>query len=42
MLKCKYADVDERHAYAEGEGDRSLAYWRQVHEPFLEQVAGSW
>lgn len=31
----KYADVDERHAYAEGEGDRSLAYWRQVHESFF-------
>ena len=23
--------VDEKFAYDEGEGDRSLAYWRKVH-----------
>ena len=27
-----FRDVSEDHAYKEGEGDRSLAYWRQVHE----------
>jgi uncharacterized protein YhfF len=26
-----FNEVDELFAYAEGEGDRSLAYWRQVH-----------
>ncbi|MDD3410721.1 MAG: ASCH domain-containing protein [Eubacteriales bacterium] len=26
-----FDEVGERHAYLEGEGDRSLAYWRQVH-----------
>ena len=26
-----FSQVDEQHAYDEGEGDRSLAYWRQVH-----------
>ncbi len=26
-----FNQVDEQHAYDEGEGDRSLAYWRQVH-----------
>jgi uncharacterized protein YhfF len=26
-----YSQVDEEQAYAEGEGDRSLAYWRQAH-----------
>lgn len=26
-----YNQVGERHAYEEGEGDRSLAYWREVH-----------
>lgn len=26
-----YRDVDDRFAYDEGEGDRSLAYWRDVH-----------
>lgn len=25
------------HAYHEGEGDRSLAYWRKVHEDFFKQ-----
>lgn len=30
--------VDERHAWLEGEGDRSLAYWRKVHlEVFGEE-----
>lgn len=30
-----YGEVSEAHAYQEGEGDRSLAYWRQVHEKFF-------
>lgn len=30
-----FIDVDERQAFLEGEGDRSLAYWRQVHEAFF-------
>ena len=28
-------DVPERHAFAEGEGDRTLAYWRRAHEDFF-------
>ena len=27
--------VNAHHAYCEGEGDRSLAYWRKVHEAFF-------
>ena len=27
-----FNQVSEQHAYKEGEGDKSLAYWRQVHE----------
>ena len=27
-----FKEVSENHAYKEGEGDKSLAYWRQVHE----------
>lgn len=27
--------VDDAHAYKEGEGDRSLGYWREVHEKFF-------
>ena len=29
--------VDERHARLEGEGDRSLSYWRDVHEAFFRK-----
>ena len=30
-----FDEVSEEHAYKEGEGDRSLAYWRVVHEEFF-------
>ena len=30
-----FNQVSEEHAYKEGEGDRSLEYWRKVHERFL-------
>ncbi|GAA4157369.1 ASCH domain-containing protein [Gryllotalpicola daejeonensis] len=30
----QFREVDAGHAFAEGEGDRSLAHWRQVHERF--------
>ena len=30
-----FRDVDARQAWKEGEGDRSLSYWRQVHERFF-------
>ncbi|PAV32449.1 RNA-binding protein [Leuconostoc lactis] len=35
VIATKYLDVDAKHAYLEGEGDRSLAYWRQVHHTFF-------
>ncbi len=36
-----YRAVDERHAYLEGEGDRTLQYWRDVHERFFRrELAG--
>ncbi|OYN88265.1 ASCH domain-containing protein [Parenemella sanctibonifatiensis] len=35
----RFGDVDADHAYAEGEGDRSLAYWREVHEAFFTEHA---
>jgi uncharacterized protein YhfF len=31
----RFADVDERFAWEEGEGDRSLAYWRDAHIRFF-------
>lgn len=30
-----FDQVSQRHAYLEGEGDRSLDYWRRVHEEFF-------
>lgn len=32
-----YRDVSAEQAYREGEGDRSLAYWRRVHEAFFRK-----
>lgn len=32
-----FIHVPSFHAYAEGEGDRSLAYWRRVHTEVLSQ-----
>ena len=31
----EFNKVSADHAYKEGEGDRSLDYWRKVHENFL-------
>lgn len=30
-----FREVSPEHAWREGEGDRSLAYWRKVHEEFF-------
>lgn len=32
-----FKDVDERQAWKEGEGDRSLSYWQKVHERFFRE-----
>lgn len=32
-----YEQVNEAHALAEGEGDRTLAYWRKEHKRFFEE-----
>jgi uncharacterized protein YhfF len=31
----RFGDVDEEFAWTEGEGDRSLAYWREAHLRFF-------
>ena len=31
----EFRNISKEHAFKEGEGDRSLEYWRQVHESFL-------
>lgn len=35
IILTPFDEVPERHAYLEGEGDRSLAYWREVHRDFF-------
>lgn len=34
-----FDDVDEEHAFLEGEGDRTLTHWREVHERFFTDNA---
>lgn len=36
VLLVPFDEVDESHANKEGEGDRSLRYWRDVHEKFFK------
>ncbi len=33
--KCKYSDVSAEFAFLEGEGDRSLEWWRKAHWNFF-------
>ena len=35
VKECKYCDVSEQFAYLEGEGDRSLKWWRKAHWEFF-------
>ena len=32
-----FCEVDAAHAFREGEGDKSLAFWRRAHEAFFSQ-----
>lgn len=32
-----YKEVSAEHAWLEGEGDRSLAFWRKAHEAFFTE-----
>ena len=34
----RYAEVDAAFAYEEGEGDRSLAYWREAHRRYFGRL----
>ena len=33
-----FSEVTEEHAFKEGEGDRSLQYWRKVHAEFFTEA----
>ena len=42
VYTAPFDQVTAGQAYREGEGDRSLAYWRQVHEDFFRaELAGA-
>lgn len=34
-----FSEVDAEHAWLEGEGDRSLAHWREGHERFFARAS---
>ena len=34
----RFDDVDEAFARREGEGDKTLAYWRKVHDAYFRRV----
>ena len=35
---CKFCEVTEEHAIAEGEGDLSLTYWKNIHKLFFSKI----
>lgn len=35
VYQTPFSEITPDHARKEGEGDRSLSYWRQVHEAFF-------
>ncbi|MEM1329150.1 MAG: ASCH domain-containing protein [Planctomycetota bacterium] len=37
LVEVPFTQVTEEHAYLEGEGDRSLAYWRKAHTEWFER-----
>lgn len=37
VYQTPFREITAEHAWKEGEGDRSLAYWRQVHEAFFSK-----
>lgn len=36
VCQCRFCDVTEEFAIAEGEGDKSLAWWRDAHWTFFK------
>ncbi|MGH6957899.1 MAG: ASCH domain-containing protein [Caulobacteraceae bacterium] len=40
LARRRFGEVDAGHAWLEGEGDRSLDYWRGAHQSFFEAHGG--
>lgn len=37
VIVAPFLEITEKQAYLEGEGDRSLRYWREVHNEFFRE-----
>jgi uncharacterized protein YhfF len=37
LSQCRFDDVDEQFAFDEGEGDRTLAFWRKAHRAYFSR-----
>ena len=37
VYTCLFSEVSEEHAFKEGEGDKSILYWRKVHKEFFSR-----
>jgi uncharacterized protein YhfF len=37
LMQKQFGEVDEAFAFDEGEGDRTLAYWRAAHRRYFER-----
>jgi uncharacterized protein YhfF len=35
LTECRFDEVDELFAFEEGEGDRTLSYWREAHRRYF-------
>lgn len=42
VYHARYGDITAEHAYLEGEGDRTLAYWYKAHDAFFKPLFESW
>jgi uncharacterized protein YhfF len=40
LEQVRYDEVSSPFTSSEGEGDRSLTYWRDVHRAYLERSGG--
>jgi len=37
VYTCTFLEVSEEHVFKEGEGEKSISYWRKVHKDFFSR-----
>ena len=37
LVQRRFSEIDERFAFDEGEGDRTLTYWRTTHQSYFQR-----